>query len=48
VLDKPLEWLGASRKDVRAFPRAARRRCVTWRWPGNGSAPWLVSAVQEA
>ena len=23
--DKPLQWLGASRKDVRAFPRVARR-----------------------
>ena len=23
--DKPVQWLGASRKDVRAFPRDARR-----------------------
>jgi len=25
VLDKPLQWLGASRNDVRAFPRDARK-----------------------
>jgi phage-related protein len=25
VPDKPLQWLGASRSDVRAFPRHARR-----------------------
>ncbi len=24
--DKPLQWLGASRSDVRAFPRDARRQ----------------------
>ena len=25
MFDKPLQWLGASRRDVRAFPRDARR-----------------------
>jgi phage-related protein len=25
VFEKPLQWLGASRSDVRAFPRDARR-----------------------
>jgi phage-related protein len=25
MADKPLQWLGSSRRDVRAFPRAVRR-----------------------
>ena len=25
--DKPLVWLGTARRDIRAFPAAARRRC---------------------
>jgi len=27
VLGKPLVWLGSARRDVRAFPADARRRC---------------------
>jgi phage-related protein len=27
VSDKPLTWLGTARRDVRAFPADARRRC---------------------
>jgi len=27
VPDKPLAWLGTARRDIRAFPADARRRC---------------------
>jgi phage-related protein len=27
VADKPLAWVGTARRDVRAFPADARRRC---------------------
>jgi phage-related protein len=27
VSDKPLAWLGTARRDIRAFPADARRRC---------------------